>query len=293
MKHKLVIATFSSGSTYFQRASTFWISQLLNDKISNPHELLNGIAFRDDYLVKQWMKVTDQSLDTIVGLIQQSNRPILARISYDHLLLRNERPEKLEEFYTFLNENFEIFTCYRDNLFDYGMCWAVRRCTNRHYDYQINNVHSPEDRIKLYAVDNKFTIDPQIVITQAEKYLRYKEWATTTFPYSKSIHYEDISDNIDKVLEQCFPAQQTIKEKFGISISEYTKYKYDKSNSILTADDPLGVKKIDSVLKEMLDSQILLDSIPIKSTTMQDKMDRVTNFNDSLDIFNTWKNRAV
>ena len=65
MKSILLIASFNSGSTYFQRAATFWIRELIDKSICNPHELLNGIAVREDYLVKQWMGVTDQSWATI------------------------------------------------------------------------------------------------------------------------------------------------------------------------------------------------------------------------------------
>lgn len=295
MKHKLIIASFGSGSTYFQRSATFWIRELINNQITNPHELLNGIAFKDDYLIKQWTKVTDQSFKTITNLIQSSQRPILARLSYDHLLLRNDSPEDLENFYLFLNDNFDIYTCYRDDLLDYGLCWAIRRCTDREEQFQINCVHSPEDRARLYPEDAKFVINPELVVEQAEKYLKYKSWAQKTFPNSLPVHYDTIESNIDSLLEKYFPASQTIKQKYGISIHEYCRYKYDLSIALQSKNDLQhssdfinAITNIDSVLDYMCKEKILLDSIPVKSTTTEDKMLKISNYKDTKQYFDQW-----
>lgn len=288
MKPILLIASFNSGSTYFQRAATFWIRELIDESICNPHELLNGIAVRENYLVKQWMGVTDQSLVTIRELIENCHRPILARMAYDHWMLRDEPGD---EFFKFLNTHFDVYISHRPNLFDYGMCHAVRRCTNRDPQHQINNVHTAEDRARLYSNELNFTVDPTLVVEQADKYLKYFAWARQNFPNARIVDYDKISNNIDQTLQEYFPSDITVEQKFGISIAEYTKYLYQLSNCDVdhySAEKISAVEKIAKVIGQMCHDQIMLDPIPIKSTTMQDKMNRVANFDQCVEVFNNW-----
>ena len=288
MKSILLIASFNSGSTYFQRAATFWIRELIDQSICNPHELLNGLAMRDDYLVKQWMNITDQSLSTIQHLIENCGRPMVTRMAYDHWLLRNESGD---EFFKFLNKHFDVYISHRADLFDYGMCHAVRRCTDRAPQHQINNVHSPEERARLYGKHLTFTVDPDLVIEQADKYLKYLDWARQNFPNATIIDYDRISENIDLVLQECFPATTTIEQKFGLSISDYTQYLYQLSNNEAdhySAEQIFSVEKINKIINQLCQDQIMLDPIPIKSTTLADKMNRVSNFKQCVTLFDDW-----
>jgi len=293
MKSILLIASFNSGSTYFQRAATFWIRELIDRSICNPHEMLNGLTAREDYLVKEWMTVTDQSLSTIQGLIENCPRPMLIRMAYDHWLLRNETND---DFFRFLNNHFDVYISHRPDLFDYGMCHAVRRSTNRDTQYQINNVHSAEDRAQLYAKELIFTVDPNLVTEQADKYLKYFKWARHAFPNAKIIDYDCISKNIDQVLQEYFPASSTVEQKFGISIAGYTKYLYDLSNGDTdhySAEQVSAVEKIKQIVDQMCRDQIMLDPIPIKSTTIADKMQKVSNFEQCVVTFNNWAAKNI
>jgi hypothetical protein len=288
MKSILLIASFNSGSTYFQRAATFWIRELIDQSICNPHELLNGLAMRDDYLVKQWMGVCDQSLSTIQHLIENCNRPVVARLAYDHWLLRNESGE---DFFKFLNQHFDVYISHRADLFDYGMCHAVRRCTDRAPQHQINNVHSPEERARLYGKHLTYTVDPDLVIEQAHKYLKYFDWACQNFPDAVIVDYDRISDNIDRVLQEYWPATTTIEQKFGISIADYSQYLYQLSNNQAghySAEQISAVAQITDTVDRMCQDQIMLDPIPIKSTTISDKMHLVSNFEQCRALFDRW-----
>jgi hypothetical protein len=288
MKSVLVIASFNSGSTYFQRAATFWIRELINPDVCNPHEILNGLAPHQDYLVKSWMGVRDQSLSTIQELIQTCPRPMVARMAYDHWLLRNESGD---EFFKFLNRHFDVYISHRPDLFDYGMCHAVRRCTDRPPQYQINNVHTVEDRARLYGKHLTYTVDPDLVIEQAHKYLEYFAWARENFPDAVIVDYDRISDNIDQVLQQYWPATTTIEQKFGISIADYSQYLYQLSNNQAehySAEQISAVAQITDTVDRMCQDQIMLDPIPIKSTTIADKMHLVSNFEQCRDLFDRW-----
>lgn len=289
MKSKLIIATFGSGSTYLQRSATFWLRELHNNKIVNPHELLNGIGNNGgEYLVKQWMGVNDQSLEQIQAILEKNNTPIVARLCYDHLLLRKESKKEIEKFLKFLNEYFDIYVSRRDNLFDYGLCWAIRKCTDRESEYQINCVHTPEDRSKLYN-KKTFNVDPSLIVDQAKKYLNYIDWAATVFPHAYNVQYRDIEINIDQELQKLFPSTLSIADKFGLTISDYSTIGYNLSNGVTYPAQILNTRQsMYRYLESLCEQQILLDTIPIKSTTMHDKLDKVGNIQECLIKFNEW-----
>jgi hypothetical protein len=289
MKPILVVATYSSGSTYFQRSATFWINQLIDSSITNPHDLMNGIIYKEGKIIKQWMSNTAQSYGQIISLLKQSESPYLARITVDKTLKRKDLPF---DFYTYLKETCDVYTSTRDDLFDYGMCTAVRKQTDRPEDKQVNNVHSAADRSILYG-NKTFTVDPAVVIEQAKKYLQYKNWVSTNFPNAKEVSYKEIEQDIDSVLQRYFPADQTIEQKFGISISRLTLYQY-----LLSKEDPAiykfsekeidGANTIIQLMNQMFEQNIMIDTIPIKSTTITDKLKMVSNFNECIDTFNQW-----
>jgi hypothetical protein len=287
MKPILVVATYSSGSTYFQRAATFWINQLIDSSITNPHDLMNGIVNIEGKLYKDWSKKKQEYKD-ITDLLKQSTS-YLARITIDKTLKRKDLPF---DFYRHLKETCDVYTSTRDDLFDYGMCTAVRKQTDRPEDKQVNNVHSAEDRAMLYG-GKTFTVDPAVIIDQAKKYLQYKNWVATNFPNAKEVSYKEIEQDIDSLLQRYFPAEQTIEQKFGISISRLTLYQY-----LLSKEDPLvsqfsekeiiGANIIIELMNQMCSENIMIDTIPVKSTTITDKLKLVSNFNECIQVFNDW-----
>jgi hypothetical protein len=288
MKPILVVATYSSGSTYFQRSATFWINQLLDSSITNPHDLMNGIIYKEGKIFKQWMSNTAQSYDQITRLLKQNQSPYLARITVDKTMKRKETPFN---FYKYLNETCDVYTSTRDDLFDYGMCTAVRKQTDRPEDKQVNNVHSAEDRAMLYG-GKTFIVDPAVVIEQSKKYLQYKNWVSEYFPTAKEISYKEIEQNIDDVLQKYFPAEQTIEDKFGISISRLTLYQYllskNSGTNQFSDKEIAGANTIIGIMDDMCKQNIMIDTIPVKSTTITDKLKLVSNFKQCIDAFNDW-----
>lgn len=290
MKSKLVIATFSSGSTYLQRSATVWMRELHEPDTVNPHELLNGIGHHaEGYLIKQWADVNAQPLSEIQTILERNTRPIVARLSYDHLLSRHDSAEDKRAFCRFLADYFDVYVSRRDNLFDYGMCWAVRRQTDRAPQFQINNVHTPADRAKLYG-QHQFQVDAQLVPEQAAKYLDYVNWTLDTFPQAPTVHYRDLEQDVDAVLQRLMPADSSIAERFGISITQYANMGYNISNgrTDYTAQQMQHWQQFADYQADLCNRQILLDPIPIKSTTMQDKLDKVVNISECIEVFNNW-----
>jgi hypothetical protein len=250
---------------------------------------MNGIVYKEGKLFKEWMSHNAQTYDQIIHLLKQNQTPYLARITVDKTMKRKDLPFN---FYRYLKETCDVYTSTRDDLFDYGMCTAVRKQTDRPEDKQVNNVHSAQDRELLYG-GKTFTVDPVVVIEQAKKYLQYKSWVSTNFPNAKQISYKEIEQDIDSVLQRYFPAEQTIEQKFGISISRLTLYQYllskeNVSTSKFSEQEINGANKIIETMNQMCASNIMIDTIPIKSTTITDKLKLVLNFNECIDTFNHW-----
>ena len=270
-----------------------WLRELVDPEFTNPHELLNGLGTHPDgYLIKQWSDVNAQSVQEIQHMLEQNSRPIVARLSYDHALLRTDSAQDLQNFYQFLNEYFDVYVSRRDNLFDYALCWAIRRCTDRAPEHQINNVHSPADRARLYE-QQQFTVDTDLIPIQAEKYRDYLAWCHQWFPDAVPVHYQDLEADIDSVLQQHFPAVSSFQSTHGMSIAEFTLTGYALSccgfdTHQVSADRVSKWHEIDAVLQELCARQILLDTIPIKSSTMHDKMQKIRNFTQCVDAYNHW-----
>ena len=295
MKSILIISTFGTGATYVERASTFWIHRLIDPTIINVHDLQNGLILENGYLFKKFMDNNEQPFEEIQNLLMDINHPVLARIAYDHWLTRTDSNEEKSNFLKFINEYFDVYVCYRDNLFDYGLCWAVRQSTDRglinplpHLLGHNNNVHTPLDRNKLY-VNSEFKIDPQLVINQSIKYIKYQEWASESFPTAKPFYYEKVEENIDLILHEYFPSIYSIKDKFGISISKYSVLRYRQSLNIeLSPSESKSVKQITALVDHFCKTKVMIDPIPIKSTTITDKFNKIINFDETVDFYNEW-----
>lgn len=290
MKSKLILATFNSGSTYIQRALTFWIHELQDSRVCNPHELLNGIGWHDGHLVKQWMDVNAQSVGDLVDILTTNTQPIVARLAYDHYLLRQDQQD-FGRLFDFLNTNFDTYYSRRDNLFDYGMCYSVRRQTARLPEKQMNNVYSPKERQTLYSDELMFTVVADDVVEQSRKYQDYVNWVQQHFSNARPISYEETEQDIDTVLQRITGTDGSIKDKYGISISEYTLIQYERSKGSQKLFAPEQYDLADVMEQRLLDlceQKIMLDPIPIKSTTLTDKMSKVSNFDECVSKFNQW-----
>lgn len=49
-----------------------------------------------------------------------------------------------------------------------------------------------------------------------------------------------------------------------------------------------GCLKVDRLSRDLTSTKKLPSSLPIKMNTLQDKQKRVTNFDDAVDMYNTW-----
>lgn len=295
MKSKLILATFNSGSTYIQRALTFWIHELQDRSVRNPHELLNGIAVDNGYLVKQWQDVNAQTSQELVDLLASNRTPLVMRLAYDHYLLRQDPPDQLGMLFDFLKENFDIYYSRRDNLFDYAMCYAVRRQTQRDHARQINNVYTVTERNDLYGPDQKFTVVADDMLSQAQKYQTYIQWVQKYFDGAVPIDYERIEEDMDSVLQEITGTETCIRDHYGITVTEYTRLQYQLSKNIISSTDSVlsqSITAINDRLQWMVDNKIMLDSIPIKSTTVLDKLCQVNNFDHCVEIFNHWASQV-
>jgi hypothetical protein len=237
------------------------------------------------------MDINEQSFARIQQCLEQISTPIVCRIAYEHMINRHETTKQKIAFYDFLKDFFNIIIVERNNIFDYAMCYGIRKQTDRPPEKQCNNVHSVRERKQLYA-DKAFTVDTNAVIYSSNLYVDYIDFVDTYFPSETRIEYEDLSLDIDNILQEIAPSSMTIKQKYGLSIAEYTACGYlssiDSSNGYVQQVATL-VDKLSAKINLLCEQKILLDPIPIKSTTTADKMNKVVNFDECVAAYNKWK----
>ena len=75
-----------------------------------------------------------------------------------------------------------------------------------------------------------------------------------------------------------------------MSITEFTKIGYAMSISDpeLSTQQIVKWHNINRLITAWCDQEILLDGIPIKSSTISDKIHKITNLSECTDAFNDW-----
>jgi len=285
----LILTPDGVGSTYLQRALTVYLNSAGLD-YWNTHELLNGLGLQEGKLYKDWKLKYSQTVPDICNLLQSTNNNLVSRIAQYHITGRlEEKKENYQQIFDTCNSKFDrIFYCTRDP-FEYALSWSIRRNTN------ILNVYNIKERIDVHGNDIKQNIDLKFFNRKLEQYSRYEYWAEDNFNITQSVAYDNIHHNIDDVMKELTGLDHNVEERFGISLQDYSTVRYLISMYIQTKDKKyqfdkvktLGVLKLKKFIQGMLYLR-LPNEIPVKMNTMQDKQDRIANFDDAVEVYNRW-----
>jgi predicted DNA-binding protein len=159
-------------------------------------------------------------------------------------------------------------------------------------------VYSVRERIATHSVDHKEEVDLEYFSTKLKQYSDYEYWAEDNFDITHCVDYDDLHNDADKVLENITGLNDTVSNSMGLSLQEYSRFRYLSSMYAQTKD----AKYIDNACIEKLEHMFELHykiqdlhyrlrlptTMPIKMNTMADKRSRVTNFDQALEIYNTW-----
>lgn len=201
----LILTPDAVGSTLLQRVLTIYMQfHEFSRPVINLHELTNGLikyhspVFNQHVLGKPERGAWGyfQSLQEIVDLLSSVDHYKTSRLAQYHLVNRLERPADLMPFYQYLNDNFFIIACRRENVLEQALSWSLTKITNK------LNVYTAAEKINSFA---KYYCDPIIIDTTVflqnlETYKKYLDWSETHFNVASYFYYEQHVPNIEQYI---------------------------------------------------------------------------------------------
>lgn len=241
----LILTPDRVGSTLLQRLLTvYMLRKGFDQPVINLHELTNGlIKYYNETLnqevlghLQQKDKNYNQSIPEILDLLKTTNHFKTARLAHYHLLNRNDNASDLLNFYEYLNNNFYIISCRRENLFEHALSWVIRAHSKK------LNVYSAEEKInvfnKIYA--NGISGFKEQIEFYLNRYKQYVEWSEKFFNIQSYFYYDKNINNLeDYILNLDFMKGQennSWNDMFGQTFNEFNTCRRVLPNLILNKD---------------------------------------------------------
>ena len=248
MKNVLILTPDRVGSTLLQRLVTIYMLRKGGDKpIINLHELTNGLMKYHSPLFNQEVlgKPQDgkpwgyyQSLDEVIELLNSVDHYKTSRLAHYHIKNRQDTMAEQVPFYNYLNDNFYIISCQRENLFEHALSWVIQSHSKR------LNVYSPAEKIDNFEDIYK----NGVIATQGglNKYLTaysdYTKWVDNHFNVQSYFNYDKDLKNIEQyILGLDFMrdhTENTWKDMFGQSWDDWNTCHRMLPNLILNQPEP-------------------------------------------------------
>ena len=287
----LILTPDGVGSTYLQRALTVYLNSAGLD-YWNTHELLNGLELdKNNTLLKNFDFNYTQSIEEISNLLKSNHANLVSRIAQYHIVQRQkQKTEDYTEFYTLCNQLYgKIIHCTRDP-FEYALSWGIRKNTKK------LNVYSIEERIETHSEDIKQYIDLDFFIAKLNQYKDYDYWVSENFYNTECIEYNMLHADIDVYLQKLTAYDHSVKERFGITLQDYSCTRYLISKFMQTKEKQYlfdltrlkGSANLYKFIKNLEMRKKLPNGIPIKMNTMADKKKSIVNFEDTRLAYNNW-----
>lgn len=146
-----------------------------------------------DALRAQQDPTYSQSLDEITALLRTDTHYITSRLSHYHMLNRNDDVKEQADFYKFLNENFYIISCRRDNMFEHALSWIIFNHTKK------LNVYSPIEKVEVCQdiYSNGIKGFKEQIDFYLDRYLKYIDWVDNNFNIQSYFYYDRDLNNIE------------------------------------------------------------------------------------------------
>ena len=201
----LILTPDRVGSTLLQRVLTVYLlGQNIDKPVINLHELTNGLikyynpTVNAEVLGKpngtNWGYF--QSLDEITELLKSVDHYKTSRLAHYHIARRKDTISDQIKFYEYLNNNFFIISCRRENLFEYALSWGI----NSH-SKKLNVYNLDEKTDTFYDIyKNKISISKELLITHLDNYKKYIEWTDSYFNVQSYFNYDVDVHNLEKYI---------------------------------------------------------------------------------------------
>lgn len=328
----LILTPDRVGSTLLQRLITIYMAGHQYDRpVINLHELTNGInlyyntTYNREILGKppgkDWAYY--QSLEEIVNLLDKVDHYKTARLAQYHIKKREDSLADQIRFYEYLNKNFFIISCRRENLFEHALSWAIVGHSKE------LNVFSHYDKFNKYydIYKNGITIDQTNLTNHLYRYKTYLNWVETHFEVNSYFNYEQDLKNIENYILNLdiFPNQErrTWNDIFSIEWNDWNKchklisdlgsvedtkmLEYEQTKSAVHAvakletqltladqkyllDNSEKYNKAYEGISELVTNGTLVSGVPIKLQTLAEKRKIIKNFDECIKTYNKWVN---
>jgi hypothetical protein len=237
-----------------------------NRPVINLHELTNGLAcyyspeFNQELVSKHTVKEWGyhQSLEQVVKLLSSVDHYKTSRLAHYHLIRRGDPIEQQIPFYNYLNENFYIIACRRENVFEHAVSMTLNTVTKKLNVYDV--YEKMETFFDIYK--SGVTLDVTVFESQLDAYKNYLAWSQQHFDIGSYFRYEQDIPRLEQYILNLpvFSKQnklETWTKKFGLSFNDWNQLHYIRSDfsALLSAKDQLTEKLLSSGLNLLDDYQ--------------------------------------
>lgn len=280
MKKILILTPDGVGSTLLQRSLCIWGN--LQDIFSNPHELTNGLVLKDNIIQKDWSIGYNQSLSDIIEILELNQTNLIVRLAHYHILFRNDPPEELKNFYQYLNDNFQIVSCHRQNILEYAMSWAIRDIK------KALNVYSFKEKFLVHPKDDTFKLSTKVIQSKLIDYTNYQLWVADHFPNSHKFYYESIN-NLDDFISLLLDRSTTeMVDAFKISMSQYCLMSNTHNLKDIEREQALKLINLRAYINDLVKRKLMPNGLPLKMNSFNSKVKKTENFTEILETYNVW-----
>ena len=203
----LILTPDAVGSTLLQRLLTIYMQfHEFDQPVINLHELTNGILpywnaeFNREMLGKPDTSTGQrgyfQTLEEVVDILESVTHYKTARVAAYHIRNRQDTIQQQLPFYNYLNENFFIISCRRQNVFEHGLSWALNKISTK------LNVYSSEEKISTFLdmYKNPINVDTESMLSSLTNYRLYLKWCDDHFNVASYFQYDEHIPNIEKYI---------------------------------------------------------------------------------------------
>ena len=198
----LILTPDRVGSTLLQRLLTvYMIQKKLDRPVINLHELSNGLEKYYNESMKQEVLGKPsgvawgyyQSLPEVVDLLSSVDHFKTSRLAHYHLVRRKDSLNDQIKFYEYLNKNFYVISCRRQNLFEHALSWAIQAHSKK------LNVFSIEEKVNDFQdiYQNGITVSQIGFENYLQQYVNYIKWTETYFNVQSYFDYDKHMNNIE------------------------------------------------------------------------------------------------
>lgn len=168
-----------------------------------------------------------QSLPEIRDLLSSVDHYSAIKLPFYNMLARGDDKSHQVPFYKYLNDNFFVISCRRQNLFEHALSWAFNKITHQ------LNVYDPVRKIQTFLpmYRNGIEIDPLVIRHTLNDYKKYIDWCDTHFQIGSFYFYEKHMPQIERYvlslpIFQRLPKLKQWKEVYGQDFSDWNRCHY-------------------------------------------------------------------